>query len=112
MKKNRFKTVFDEGKSCYSRYMVGYFRKADRDDLGIIASKKVGNSVVRHRVTRRIREVWRTRPELRPDGYEMIIIAKRIIAEKNYHEIEEDYERLIRAFHKYIGYEKNIDTAD
>ena len=54
IKKNRdFQTVYREGRSCANRYLIMYVKKAEADDIriGISVSKKVGNSVVRHRMT-------------------------------------------------------------
>ena len=57
LKKNQdFKTVYGHGKSCANRYLVMYVLGNDSSGnrLGISVSKKVGNSVVRHRLTRLI----------------------------------------------------------
>ena len=62
LKKNRdFQNVYKKGKSYANRYLVMYVLKNDteRNRLGISVSKKVGNSVIRHHVTRLIRESYR-----------------------------------------------------
>lgn len=46
-----------------------------RSRAGFIVSKKVGNSVVRHRVTRRLREIMRTRLPLLPEGTDVVVRA-------------------------------------
>lgn len=58
---SEFKKVYDNGKSYANKYLVMYAvrNEEDRQRLGISVSKKVGNSVVRHRVTRLIRESFR-----------------------------------------------------
>ena len=43
--------------------------------LGITISSKVGNSVVRNRIRRRLRELFRTRRELLPRGIDLVLIA-------------------------------------
>src|SRR5215813_11496278 len=43
--------------------------------LGITISSKVGNSVVRNRIRRRLRELFRTRRELLPQGIDLVLIA-------------------------------------
>lgn len=55
-----------------------YVRKndLDRNRYGITVSKKVGNSVVRHRVTRLIRESIRLNVEKFENGYDIVIIAR------------------------------------
>ena len=62
LKKNSdFQRVYKEGKSYANKYLVMYILKRDtqKNRIGISVSKKVGNSVVRHRLTRLIRESYR-----------------------------------------------------
>ncbi|MDO5696255.1 MAG: ribonuclease P protein component [Eubacteriales bacterium] len=113
MKKGKFKSVYEAGNSVYSKLTVAYFKYTGGDnDLGIVISKKVGNSVVRHRYTRLIREVFRLNKEHLPAGYDIIVIAKRSIVGKSYAEIEDDFFRLIHAFEKYGRHEKVADKDD
>ena len=62
LKKNSdFRKVYRKGKSKADHYLVLYAlpNGTDRNRLGISVSKKVGNSVVRHHLTRLIREIYR-----------------------------------------------------
>ena len=62
LKKNYdFQQVYRKGKSYANKYLVMYVleNNMDKNRLGISVSKKVGNSVVRHRITRLIRESYR-----------------------------------------------------
>jgi ribonuclease P protein component len=61
--------------------------------LGLTVSTKVGNAVVRNRLRRRLRELFRTRRHALPRGLDMVIIAKTNAAEA-------DFGRLRRAFEK------------
>ena len=45
--------------------------------LGVVTSKKVGGAVVRNRTKRLVREAFRTRPELFPQGIDLVVIAKQ-----------------------------------
>ena len=66
LKKNRdFQNVYRKGKSLANHYLVMYLlpNELNRNRLGISVSKKVGNSVVRHRLTRLIRESYRMSEE-------------------------------------------------
>ena len=45
--------------------------------LGITASRRVGNSVVRSRAKRLIREAFRATRELWPPGIDLVVIVKR-----------------------------------
>lgn len=73
-----FSRVYDGGKSYANRYLVMYVLDNDLDynRIGISVSKKVGNSVVRHRVTRLIREGLRLNGDLFGNGSDIVVIAR------------------------------------
>lgn len=56
--------------------------------IGISVSKKVGNSVVRHRVTRLIRESYRLHENIFNSGLDMVIVARTSTAFVSFYEIE------------------------
>ncbi len=56
--------------------------------LGISVSRKVGNSVVRHRVTRLVRESYRLHEAVFNSGLDIVIVARQSAASVGYEEIE------------------------
>ena len=91
LKKNAdFQIVYKEGKSFANKYLVMYVKENDLgiNRIGISVSKKVGNSVVRHRVKRLILESYRLHEDMFNSGLDMVIIARTTAKEKGYHEIE------------------------
>lgn len=91
LKKNKdFQSVYKEGVSCGNRYLVMYVKenKKRRNRLGISVSKKVGNSIVRHRLIRLIRESYRLQEECFGCGYDIVVIGRAGAKGKNYKEIE------------------------
>ena len=79
LKSNRdFKNVYGRKKSYANRYLVMYVLEngLDKNRLGISVSKKVGNSVVRHRVTRLIRESYRLHEDLFRSGLDIVVVAR------------------------------------
>jgi len=105
LKKNRdFQNVYKKGKSYANRYLVMYVLKNDteRNRLGISVSKKVGNSVIRHHVTRLIRESYRLSEEHFRCGYDIVVIARTSAKDKNYHDVESALIHLGKLHHIYV----------
>lgn len=93
LKKNQdFQKVYRKGTSQANRYLVMYVLKNKdghmKNRLGISVSKKVGNSVVRHRVTRLIRESYRLNEEVFRRGLDIVVIARPGAKGRTYGEIE------------------------
>ena len=91
LKRNEdFRRVYARGKSYANRYLVMYAleNQTDKNRLGISVSKKVGNSVVRHRVIRLIRESYRIREESFNSGLDMVVVARKSAKDKTCQEIE------------------------
>lgn len=85
-----FQIVYNEGKSLANKYLVMYVREnhSDRNRLGISVSKKVGNSIVRHRLTRLIRESYRLQEERFRCGLDIVVIVRVSAKGKSYFDIE------------------------
>lgn len=91
LKKNKdFQIVYKNGTSFANRYLVMYVRKngTEYNRLGISVSKKVGNSVVRHRITRLIREVYRLWEDTFNSGLDVVVIARVSAKGISYHQVE------------------------
>ena len=92
-KNDEFKTVYECGKSYANKYLVMYIHENDRkkNRLGISVSKKVGNSVVRHRIARLLRESFRLNDGKFHSGWDIVVIARAGAKGKNYSDIESAY---------------------
>ncbi len=91
-KTEEFARVYREGRSYGSKLLVLYVLDSDEDRaagrLGISVSRKVGGSVIRHRLRRLIRESFRLHSsEWANKDY--VVIARKEAAGKTYAEIEE-----------------------
>ena len=85
-----FLNVYRHGKSYANKYLVMYVlsNKIDENRFGITVSKKVGNSVVRHRITRLIRECIRLQESNILTEYDIVIVARKAAKDKKYQDIE------------------------
>ena len=91
LKKNSdFQNVYVKGKSKANRYLVLYCREnqLNYNRFGISVSKKVGNSVVRHRVTRLLRESYRLRESEFKQGFDLVVIARNTVKDEGFHTVE------------------------
>ncbi|WP_031391729.1 ribonuclease P protein component [Kineothrix alysoides] len=89
-KNNDFRTVYKSGRSYANKYLVMYVLENNRDmnRIGISVSKKVGNSVVRHRVTRLLRESYRLHENIFNGGLDIVVVARNSAASASYADIE------------------------
>ena len=91
LKKNMdFQNVYKNGKSYANKYLVMYVLENDlkRNRIGISVSKKVGNSVIRHRITRLIRESYRLQEDVFNSSLDIVVLARSTAREVGYKEIE------------------------
>ena len=97
LKKNDdFRTVYKKGKSYANKYLVMYVRKnrTEKNRLGISCSKKVGNSVARHRFARRIREIYRLREEMFNSGLDIVVVARQNVAGASFEAMDKAFVQL------------------
>jgi ribonuclease P protein component len=64
--------------------------------VGFVVSKAVGNSVIRHRVARRLRHVVRDRLGTLPSGSTLIVRALPSAAEASSAELRQDFDAALR----------------
>ena len=59
-------------------YLVLYARpnRTDNNRVGITVSKKIGHAVVRNRVRRRLREVYRLHEDRFTPGWDIVVVAR------------------------------------
>ena len=106
LKKNvEFQNVYKNGKSFANRCFVMYVIKNELSEnrLGISVSKKVGNSVVRHRITRLVREVMRLKGQVFNSGLDIVVTARTGAVGIKYQDAEKAVLQLGRLHNIIIG---------
>lgn len=102
LKKNhQFQFVYKNGKSYANKYLVMYIKEngLEKNRIGISVSKKVGNSVIRHRVKRLIRESYRLHENIFNSGLDIVIVARASAAVIGYNEAEDALLHLAKLHH-------------
>ena len=100
-KYEQFQFVYKNGKSYANKYLIMYVKKngLDKNRIGISVSKKVGNSVVRHRVTRLVRESYRLHESIFNSGLDIVIVGRPSAATVGYKEVESALLHLSKLHH-------------
>ena len=117
LKKNRdFQLVYKTGTSYVNKYLVMYAKEnqLEKNRIGISVSKKVGNSVVRHRLCRLVRESYRLHEDVFRRGFDIVVVARVSAKERTFREIESAFLHLGRLHHlvEKEEPESNIDSRN
>ena len=97
MKKKDFDNIFKKGKAIPGKFI---FLKALKNNLnnnqfGIIVSTKISKkAVIRNKIKRQLREIIK-QTDIRP-GFDIVIVTKLEIINKNYQEIKNELEDLFK----------------
>ena len=93
-----FRRIYRKGKSVVSPYMVLYCQKnrQGRTRLGVTVSTKLGKAVVRNRVRRRFRELWRLNKVDMLPGWDIILVARVRAIEAPYQKLDKAYRKLLQ----------------
>ncbi|EGO65073.1 ribonuclease P protein component [Acetonema longum DSM 6540] len=89
----QFQTVYKSGKSYANRMMVLYVRHNDLAGrkVGFAAGKKLGNAVVRNRIKRLMREVYRHHQGKLIPGLDLILVGRQSMIDAGYKEAEKAF---------------------
>ena len=97
MKKTKdFHNVYENGKSYANRFIVLYVWEngCSINRLGISCSKKIGNSIVRHRFSRLVREAYRLQENVFNSGLDIVVVARACAREASFFDIQDSLIRL------------------
>ena len=101
LKNKEFKEVYSKRISRANKLLIMYIRKNHLpiNRFGISVSKKVGNSVVRHRFCRLARESFRAQEENLKTGYDIVVVARNAVVGVKCQEIERAFCHLCSMHH-------------
>lgn len=95
---SNFRRVYRYGKSKANKLLVMIVlkRESGPNSYGFSVSKKVGNSVVRHHITRLLRESVRELDARVENSYDIVIVARSSCSECGLKEIKSAVEHLFK----------------
>lgn len=94
IKENRvFRRLYAKGKSAVTPHLALYVRRNGQkgNRLGITVSTKVGGAVVRNKVRRRIREIYRLHESELRSGWDVVVVARVRAAHSSYAALERSF---------------------
>lgn len=88
-----FRRLYRKGSSAADRYLVLYCRKngGSENRVGLTVGVKLGHAVVRNRIRRRLREVYRLHEERFLPGWDIVVVARARAVTASYKQLERSY---------------------
>ena len=98
-----FRNVFKNGRKIVTPTLVFHILKTNLSTtrLGLAVSKKVGNAVVRNKVRRRIKEVFRTRKSGFQDQFDMVVYPRFGILTRKFGDYHQSFDILLARLERF-----------
>ena len=97
LRRSEFRRVYDEGQRRSASLCTVFFRPngLPHSRLGITTPARVGNAVLRNRLRRRIREVYRTNQEKLAGGWDIVVNPREAVGKVSFTALQRE---LLRVF--------------
>jgi ribonuclease P protein component len=88
-----FRRLYSKGKSAANGYLVLYCRRngLQENRIGYTVSAKLGHAVVRNRVRRRLREIYRLHEGQFCPGWDLVVVVRSRAVDAPYRKLEGAY---------------------
>jgi len=88
-----FRRLYQKGKSAANKYLVIYCRRngSSENRIGYTVSSKLGHAVVRNRVRRRLREIYRLHEDQFRPGWDLVVVVRSRAVDAPYKKLEGAY---------------------
>ena len=108
-----FRKLYRKGKSAAGKYLVLYCRRngTQENRIGLTVSAKLGHAVVRNRLRRRLREVYRLHENQFQPGWDLVVVARSRAVNAPYQKLEKAYLSLADQLGLLIREENKIEEA-
>ena len=90
-----FRRAYRKGRSAAEPCLVVYARRNNsrRNRVGYTVSNKLGHAVVRNRIRRRLREIYRLNESRFRAGFDIVVVARGRSVTADYRRLERDFFR-------------------
>ena len=98
-KRAEFQRVYGEGVRLTSAFFSALVRDAQTNEpgkVGFTVPRAIGGATVRNRVKRRLREAVRRNWADLPDGYEVVLHARKRLVEVDWTKLEHEIQRIFQ----------------
>ena len=91
-----FRRLYQKGKTAADSRLALYVRQNGRrgNRLGLTVSTKLGHAVVRNKVRRRLREIYRLHEDEIVPGVDLVVVARVKAAHASYRQLESSFLKL------------------
>ena len=88
-----FRRLYAKGQSCANGYLVVYCRRngTEENRIGLTVSAKLGHAVVRNKLRRRLREIYRLHEAQFQPGWDIVVVARSRSVSASYQKLEKSY---------------------
>ena len=108
-----FRRLYQKGRSSANKYLVLYCRKnhSAENRVGYTVSAKLGHAVVRNRVRRRLREIYRLHEGQFAPGWDLVVVARTRAVDAPYRKLEQAYLSLAEKMGVLRKEETEVETS-
>ena len=108
-----FRRLYSKGQSCANGYLVLYCRKngTQENRIGLTVSAKLGHAVVRNKIRRRLREIYRLHESEFKPGWDIVVVARSRAVQASYQKLEKSYLHLADKLSLRMKEEHDEDSA-
>ena len=91
-----FRRAYNRGKTAADSRLALYVRRNGQkgNRLGFTVSTKVGHAVVRNRVRRRLREIYRLNEDRLRSGFDVVVVVRMRAVDSRYRQLEKSFLKL------------------